>query len=169
MTRVTSQRTRQAVLVTGDALDTNELPDKMEFFNELGEPLMLGGGTGRYSADLTTASIAAGTMATGAVDIHASIRLWKIVTSRPARVRLYPSETQRNADASRGLGVRPSSPDSGRVLEVVTTAGMLELMTNPQVDLSTPDPDSSTFYYAVTNMDSSANPVTVTFYYFRTE
>lgn len=171
MTRVTSQKTRQAVLVTGDNLDPNTLPEKMELFNELGEPLMLGGGYARYSKELNPdpGTVGAGASVTGAVELYASVRLWKIKTSRPARVRMYPTADQRDADLPRGVGIKPPAGNHGRLLEVVTTAAFLELFLSPVVDMSSVANTDANFYYAIQNLDAVQGPVIVTFSYFRTE
>lgn len=168
MTRVSSQHTRQAVLVTGDPLDPNILPEKMQLFNELGEPLMMGGGFARYSSELTTASLASGVDEVGDISLYASVRIWKLSTNRPARVRLYPTVGQRGTDRPRGIGVKPQ-PNGGRLLEIVTRPDFLELFLSPVVDVTSVASDDATFYYSVTNLDSAAGPVVVTFNYFRTE
>lgn len=168
MARVTSQRTRQAVLVTGDPLDPNIVPEKLQLFNELGEPLMMGGGYARYEEDKSTAVLAVGASENYTLELYPSVRLWKIVTNRPARVRLYPTPAHMLADASRGLGVKPQG-NHGRLLEVVTTTQFLELLLSPAVDITSVEAFDPNFYVNVTNLGPLAGAVEVTYHFFRTE
>ena len=168
MTRVSSQKTRQAVLVTGDPLDPNTLPEKLQLFNELGEPLMMGGGYSRHDQESPTAVLNPSELAAGTIEFYPSVRFYKIETNRPARVRMYPTAAQRDADLLRNIGTKPVG-NHGRLLEVVTTPGMLELILSPAVDVTSVDPFDSTFYVSVTNLDSVAGAVVVTYHYFRTE
>src|SRR3954453_6884362 len=98
MTRISSQKVRQAVLVTGDPLDPNSLPEKIMLFNELGEPLMLGGGFARHDQEDVTGQLLVNYTEARVVTLYPSVRLYKIATNRPARVRMYPSEVMRAID-----------------------------------------------------------------------
>lgn len=168
MTRVTSQKVRQAVLVTGDPVDPNVLPEKIQLFNELGEPLMLGSGSGRSVTEMASGFIAENGTQFDTLVAHPGIRLWKIATNRPARVRVYPTEDYRAADLDRPVGTRPQ-PDSGRLLEVVTTPDLLELTLSPAVDMHSKEEFFTDFYVTVQNRDSVAGAVVITYYYIRTE
>jgi hypothetical protein len=168
MTRVSSQKVRQAVLVTGDPLDPNTLPEKIMLFNELGEPLMLGGGFARHDTDDVTGLLQPNFLEARVVTLYPSVRLYKIATNRPARVRMYPSEAMRALDAPRSLGTAPKG-NHGRLLEVVTATNLLELVLSPAVDITSVDAFNSDFYVSVTNMDLVAGPVVVTYSFFRTE
>lgn len=168
MTRITSQKVRQAVLVTGDPLDPNTLPEKLMLFNELGEPLMLGGGFARHDQDDVTGMLAPGVLEARVLELYPSVRLYKIATNRPARVRMYPTAAMRLADEARSIGRVPTG-NHGRLLEVVTTPGILELILSPAVDITSVDAFDSQFYVSVTNLDVVAGPVVVTYSFFRTE
>lgn len=168
MSRVSSQKTRQAVLVTGDPLDPNTLPEKLQLFNELGEPLMMGGGYSRHQKDVPTPVIAQGVVSTGAIDFYPSVRFYKIATNRPARVRMYPTAAQRDADLIRNVGTKPVG-NHGRLLEVVTAPGLLDLILSPAVDVTSIAPFDGNFYVSVTNLDSASGAVVVSYNYFRTE
>jgi hypothetical protein len=145
MTRVSSQKIRQALLVTGDPLDPSTLPEKIQLLLNPGQ---------------TEAR---------EVELYPSVRLYKIATNRPARLRMYPTATMRDADANRGIGVRPVG-NHGRLLEVVTSGPlMLELILSPAVDITSVNAFNSTFYVSVTNLDTVPGPVVVTYSYFRTE
>lgn len=168
MTRVSSQRIRQAVLVTGDPLDPDTLPEKIELFNELGEPLMLGGGFARHDGSDVSGLLFPGQSENRDITFYPSVRFYKIATNRPARVRMYPNDAMRQADAPRQIGLSPRG-NHGRLLEVVTAQNMLELMLSPSVDVTSMDAFDSTFYVSVTNLDSVQGPVVVTYSYFRTE
>lgn len=168
MPRVTSQRTRQAVLVTGDPLDPLIVPEKLQLFNELGEPLMMGGGYARYEQAESTAVLAGGESENYTLEMYPSVRLWKITTNRPSRVRVYSTPAQMLADADRGIGVRPTG-NHGRLLEVVTTMEFLELLLSPAVDMTSVEAFDPNFYANVTNLGALAGAVEVTYHYFRTE
>ena len=169
MTRVSSQKIRQAVLVTGDPLDPNTLPEKIQLFNELGEPLMLGGGFARHDEVDTTGLLIPNATESRTIELYPSVRLYKIATNRPARVRMYPTAAMRDADLPRGIGTAPKG-NHGRLLEVVTdTPDLLELILSPAVDVTSIDAFNSNFYVSVTNMDLVAGPVVVTYSFFRTE
>lgn len=166
--RVSSQKIRQALLVTGDPLDPNELPEKIQLFNELGEPLMLGGGFARHDGSDTSGLLNPSQTEARQVTLYPSVRIYKLATNRPARVRLYPNEAMRLADVQRGIGVKPVG-NHGRLLEVVTTASMREIIMSPAVDITSMDAFDSTFYVSVTNLDAVPGPVVVTYSFFRTE
>ena len=168
MARVQSQKVRQAVLVTGDPLDLDELPEKLQLFSELGEPLMLGAGYARFSEVDTTAVLAEGAISSRTLELYPSVRLFKIGTDRPARVRIYPTAAMRDADLNRSIGVKPTG-NHGRLLEVVTADGLLEIVLSPAVDITSVDKFDSNFYVSVTNLDDAAAAVAVTYHYFRTE
>lgn len=168
MPRVTSQKTRQMLLVTGDPLDPNILPEKLELYNTEGEPLMIGLQGVRAEFDHITSSLAPGAKESGAVTAFPGWRVIRLETNRPARVRLYPTIAQRDADLNRSIGVAPQG-NSGRLLEVVTYAGELRWDMNPTVDLAAEDSADPTFFAAVTNLDSVTGSVVTTYTYVRTE
>lgn len=168
MPRVTSQKTRQMLLVSGAPLDANELPEKLQLFNEEGEPLVIGLQGVRAEFDHITSSLAPGAIESGAVTAFPGWRVIKLETNRPARIRLYPTIAQRDADLNRSVGVKPN-PNSGRLLEVVTYAGALIWAMNPTVDLAAAEKEDPTFFSAVTNLDSVVGPVVTTYTYVRTE
>jgi hypothetical protein len=168
MARVQSQKVRQFVLVTGDPLDPDTLPEKIQLFSELGEPLMLGAGYARYDEVDTTGVLAEGENASRTLELYPSVRLFKVETNRPARVRIYPTAEMRDADLDRPIGVKPTG-NHGRLLEVVTADDLLELWLSPAVDITTVDKFDSDFYVSVTNLDDTSGAVEVTYHYFRTE
>lgn len=168
MTRVTSQKIRQALLVTGDPLDPNTLPEKLQLFNELGEPLMLGGGYARHEKAQNSGLLNPQGEKNDVLELYPSVRLYKIKTNRPARVRMYPTAVMRDADSGRSIGIKPQG-NHGRLLEVVTTPNLLELILSPAVDITSVDAFNSEFFTAVANLDSGVGSVVVTYYYFRTE
>lgn len=168
MPRISSQKTRQMLLITGDPLSPDELPEKLQLFNEAGEPLMIGMQGLRAMFDHTTLALAANATEAGDLIGFPGWRVIRLVTNRPARVRLYPTAAQRDADLNRGVGVKPN-PNSGRLLEVVTYAGALAWDMNPTVDLASLDKNDPTFYVSVTNLDSVTGSVVTTYTYVRTE
>lgn len=168
MPRVTSQKTRQMLLVSGDPLNANELPEKLQLFNDEGEPLVIGLQGVRASFDHITSSLAPGLTESGAVTAFPGWRVIKLSTNRPARIRLYPTIALRDADLARSIGLAPK-PNAGRLLEVVTYTGALIWPMNPTVDLASADKADPTYFSAVTNLDSVTGPVVTTYTYVRTE
>jgi hypothetical protein len=154
--------------VTGDPLDPNTLPEKLMLFNELGEPLMLGGGFARHDQEDVTGLLTPGSMEKRTLTLYPSVRLYKIATNRPARVRMYPTAAMRDNDFVRPIGTVPRG-NHGRLLEVVTATGLLELILSPAVDITSVDAFNSDFYVTVTNLDLIPGPVVVTYSFFRTE
>ena len=168
MPRVTNQKTRQYIFVTGDPLDLEgPLPDQIQLFNESGEPLSIGGGGTRDEEEFTTGSLADGAYEEDVLAWHPSVRLYKIETDIPARVRVYASTAHRDADADRPVGTKPTG-DHGRLFEFVTIPTDLVWTLSPIVDMSS-DVDDGQYGITVTNMSGSTDTVTVTFYYVRTE
>ena len=168
MPRVTNQKTRQYILVTGDPLDLEgPLPDMLELFNELGNPLMIGVGSNRTVLEYTTATIAAGANGTEDFEWAPSVRVFKIATDIPARVRVYATEDQRDDDITRAVGTVPTG-NHGRLFEFVTTDDELEWYLTPVVDMSA-SVDDGLFYMTVTNLSDSSDTVRITFSYIRTE
>jgi len=169
MARVRSQMIRQAVLVTGDPVDPNSLPEKLQLFNELGEPLMMGGGFARHEEEQHSGTLLdPQEEKRDVLELYPSVRLYKIRTNRPTRVRMYPTAAMRDADAGRSIGVKPMG-NHGRLLEVVTTPNLLELILSPAVDITSVDAFDSEFFTTVTNLDSGVGTILVTYFYFRTE
>ena len=171
MARVTQQKTRQALLVVGDPLDPNQLPEKLQLFNQEGEPLMLGGGYIREQKTDPSGVISPSNTEFRVLSAYPSIRMFKITTNRPARVRMYPTDEHRAADLNRPIGTRPHG-DHGRLLEVVTEPGILTLHLSPAVDFTSETVDgvpASDFYVTLTNLDSVAGAVVTTYHYVRTE
>lgn len=166
--RVESQKTRQMLLVTGDPLNPDELPEKVQLFNEQGDPLMIGMQGVRATIVHTTAPLAAGATEQSPILAFPGWRVIMLETNRPARVRLYPTAAKRLADLNRSVGVKPPL-NSGRLLELVSAPTMLSFYMNPTVDLAAADPLDSTFYVSVTNLDTVTGPVVTTYTYVRTE
>lgn len=123
----------------------------------------------RQSTGITTTSIADGAMTTGTVTLSKSYRLIRIVTDRPARVRLYTTSAKRDADSPRTAGSMPTG-DHGLVVDLVTTSGDLDWDLSPVVDGSdgktTPN---GSIPYIVTNMSGVTSTVTATLYWIATE
>jgi hypothetical protein len=167
VTRVTNRRTRQAVLVVGDPIDPAMLPEEIQFFNEDGDPLILGAYP-RETREYVTASLADGEIGLGVFTVYKGWRALWAETDIPARVRIYASAAQRTADLSRRIGVTPIG-DHGLLFELVTTLEDLSYTLSPKVDLATDDISSNGYYMAVTNLSGDPDTVTVTFNLVRTE
>lgn len=124
---------------------------------------------GREVVTVTTSSLEPGATWTGTIPLGLSFRLLKISTSRPARVRLYTTGPNRTADADRAAGTDPAG-DHGVILEYVTTAEVLTAGLAPVVDGSNmAAPPVVNTPAAITNTDSIAGTVTLTFTRIETE
>ena len=60
-------------------------------------------------------------------------RIYRVVTDRAARVRLYATVAKQEADASRPIGTDPAG-DHGLLFEYVTTSSALGAFLSPTVD-----------------------------------
>lgn len=168
MTRVTNQKTRQAILVTGDPVDMlGPLPDKLQLFNEAGEPLMIGGAYNRQELVYTTPILPGGQMFSDDLELHPSVRVFRVSTNHPARVRIYATAAQRDADLPRSIGTEPTG-NHGRLFELITSLDILAYDLTPVVDLSSVD-ESGLFAIAVTNLSDPDFAIQTTFNYVRTE
>ena len=123
----------------------------------------------RAASSITTTSLAANASYTGAIPLAIGYRLYSIQTDRPARVRLYGTTAQRDADLARAVGTDPAA-NSGLMLDFVTTPTMLSAALSPLVDganlATTP---STSIPITVQNLDTATGTVTVTLTYIKTE
>ena len=171
MPRVTSQKIRQALLSVGEPLDPNELPEKWELFDSEGTPVALGGGYGRSQITHSTeGSVISEETDLSTFDVHSGWRAFKASTNRPARVRVYVDAAHRDFEdeAERNIGTDPVG-DHGLLFELITTVEQLSYFLSPTVELMSDDPESETFYLAVTNLDEVDGVVQTTFHYTRIE
>jgi hypothetical protein len=133
-----------------------------------------GGGGGaagapREDVSKTTASLADQASETGVITMATGYRISKIVTSVPARVRLYATAAKRDADATRAIGDDPTG-DHGLMLEYITATGLLSAALSPMVDgYSLEATPSEDIPYTITNLSGGNSPVTVTLTWQKTE
>jgi hypothetical protein len=123
----------------------------------------------RATATYTTASLSAGALEKGVITMGRGFTLYKITTSSPARVRLYTTVANRDADETRALGIA-NADNAGLILEYLTTSSILSADLGPNVSgsnmESTPVEDIA---ITVTNTDSISQAITVSFVYIKTE
>lgn len=123
----------------------------------------------RATATSTTGTLAADATETTAITLRKGYRLYKVETNRPARVRLYATASQRDADVGRARGTDPTG-DHGLVLDYVTTATQLSAALAPAVSgVNMEAVPSTAIPMTVTNLDTVAGTVTVTLTYAPTE
>lgn len=123
----------------------------------------------RTTVAITSSSLAPAAQQQATIALPAGYRLYKIVTTKPARVRLYTTAAKQAADLSRGLAGVPSG-DHGLVFEFQSSSSLLSADILPMVDgvdLSTTP--SGAVPITIDNLDSSTGATTVTFTYVRTE
>ena len=119
----------------------------------------------RSSHNFVSASIAAsgvGAEDYGNGNLFPSYRVLAVETDIPARVRVYGTDADRDADSARAIGVDPTG-DHGVLLDVVTTPDDLARRLSPQVDVSNLDsPVDDVLYFNITNLTGAADTVSVT-------
>lgn len=145
--------------------------DGVTAWNDLEYLATGGGGAGapRDAVTKTTASLADQAAESGIVTMATGYRLSKIVTDRPARVRLYATAAQRDADLTRDPADDPVD-DHGLMFEFISTTSFLSAVLSPMVDgYSLETTPSGDIPYTITNMSGAASPVTVTLTWQRTE
>jgi hypothetical protein len=109
----------------------------------------------------TTSSLNDG--ATGPINITGfkSYSLLKVQTSAASWVRIYVSESARQADASRAEGVDPS-PGAGVIAEIITTGAETILISPATIGFNDDDPVTTDIPVRVTNKSGSTATITVT-------
>lgn len=137
---------------------------------EVSAATVSGGLQSRTTATATTSSLAPGAAdSSTTIELALGYRLYTIETSRPARVRLYATAAQRDADLARAIGTDPLSTD-GVMLDFVTIAGSTVYDLGPLVDgVSLEASPDATTAMTVTNLDSGTGTVVVTLGWIRTE
>lgn len=87
-------------------------------------------------------------------------KIYRIVSDKAARIRLYTSQAARDADLARPIGTDPEG-DHGCLLDFVTTDGDLDWALSPVVDGYTLD-GSALVWFAVQNLGATTdNEVTL--------
>lgn len=115
----------------------------------------------RTTIDYITAVLDPNARETGTVLLGLSFRLMRVVTSRPARVRLYTTLGNRDADLGRAVGADPID-DHGIILDLVTYTDMLSFDMSPQVlGSSMEDVPVADIAIVVDNLDTTSGAITV--------
>lgn len=132
-----------------------------------------GGGGGGYTRDTetyTTASLATDATETGTIAFGQAYTVYRIEVDKPARVRLYATEAQRDADEARPFGDIPTG-NHGLVLDVLIDEDFF--LDSPILDItptvSGANLDVGNVPITVTNLDVSTGTVQVDITYLRTE
>lgn len=169
MARVTQHKARQAIVITdpNSVLEDGLHIEELALFDVDGNPVALGGGYRRSEYEHSAPNVGAGLINNSEMTIWPSWRIFKVSTNYPARVRIYATAAQRDADANRAIGNKPQG-DHGRLFELVTTADDLQYTLSPVVDLSS-DIDDGLYYVAVTNLGEVTRTILTTYHYVRTE
>ena len=123
----------------------------------------------RNTLTLTTGSLDPNTVESGTVTIAKSYRLLEVSFNHPARLRLYATTAQRDADLARPIGIDPIA-NHGLMLEFVATNDLLAATLTPLVDgydgKSVPDGHIA---YAVTSLHTTPAPIAIDLKYIPTE
>lgn len=134
-----------------------------------------GGGGGepgtqtRQTVVFTTNSLAASARQMGMIEMASGYLLLGIETSGPARVRLYASSAQRNADASRGRGTDPlASQDHGLIFDyAIEEAEGAERTLSPMIVGATKE--GALVPITIDNIRQSSQIIDVSLTFLRTE
>ena len=123
----------------------------------------------RATATYTTASLAVGAVGKGVIALGSGYRVYRISTDVPARVRLYDTVANRDADETRAIGIY-ANDYSGLAMEAVTQTGFLAFSLPLAVDgYNNEAPVTDNIAISVTNLTSSSTVVNVTLTYIETE
>lgn len=113
---------------------------------------------------VTTPTLSSGASWASTISGPAGFRLLNIATSAPARVRVYVTVAQRDADVARPTGTDPAG-DHGCLLDFVTTTGDLAWSLSPVVDGVV---TGGAIPITITNLAAASAAITVTFDHVRT-
>lgn len=171
MPTVIRQATRQAILVADNPIDPGLYPEKLELFDADHNPVVVGGFEQRDTLVHTSGSLAPGVTENSVLTAFPGWRITKIVTNRPARIRMYVTSAHRTLDVNRTMYIDPPiAQDHGLLFEAITASpSPLAFSLTPTVDLASSAFDVSDYYMAVTNLDSATGTVITTYTYIRTE
>ena len=123
----------------------------------------------RTTATFTTNSLAAAARQMGMIEMATTYLLLSIEVSGPARVRLYASSAQRNADALRGRGTDPlASADHGIIFDyaIEEAEGAVRTL-SPMIVGATKE--GTLVPITIDNISNGAQAIEVKLTYLRTE
>lgn len=128
--------------------------------------------TARQVATKTTGAIAVSARELTAISLARRYELYRVSVDRDARVRLYATQAQRDADAARPRNALPeANSDHGVMLDIALGGGGPHAITlSPLVSgVSMEAVPSSSIPMTVDNLSTTSGPVTVTITYQRRE
>lgn len=128
---------------------------------------LYGGPGTRLTSSYTTPSLSPGSSNVSVIPLGIGYRLYKLVMTKPARVRLYASAAYQSADAPRSIGVDPVG-DHGLMFEFVGTSTVLSAVLSPFVDGASFE-NSSNIPISISNVDTSSGTIQVTLTFMATE
>ena len=127
-------------------------------------PASIGTGLGLTSrSDLigTTGNLTSGTTGYCQIAAYTSYLLSKVVTDRPAWVRIYSSTAARTNDLTR-TDSTDALPGTGVIAEVITTGSQTILITPGTIGFNSTDTPTTDIYVAVVNNSGGTAVITVT-------
>lgn len=114
---------------------------------------------------INAGTIAGGGVALGAISMAYELSVTRIVTSSPARVRLYETSAQRSDDLSRPMGDTVAE-SSGLIVDAWTDAEKLDIPIWPEGQGGNGDAVRTlTIYWAINNMSTSDAEITAQIHY----
>ncbi len=121
-------------------------------------------------ASLTTGLLSLDQMETGSLTMGHKIRVQSISTNVAARVRLYATAAQRDADMNRADGTKIANNNLGLIAEGRTGSGTMSFTFWPEAVGSNGDtPQTKTIYYTITNYDAAPQNVATTINFIQSE
>lgn len=121
---------------------------------------------------ITTPVLDEGAIQTGSVSMGRFVEVTSMQTDVPARVRIYSTATQRDADIGRtdGKAITGSPAVHGQIAEGRTASGTMTIPFNPEGEGGNGDtPKTKTLYYSITNCNTGASAVTATISFVQAE
>jgi hypothetical protein len=126
------------------------------------------GGFTRATEAYTSASLAAGAIEKGTIELGTAYRVYKVETNKPARIRLYDTVANRDADETRAVGIA-AGDYSGLAMEVILTSPLTIVLPVAVDGFNNASPVSRNIPITITNADSTSGTITVTLTYIETE
>lgn len=122
---------------------------------------------GRATAVASAAAVASGATVQMSIELVPAYTLYRLVTNRATRIRLYAASAYQAPDAARAVSVDPAG-DHGVIVDYSTASGDLDWAITPPIDGMNLDAIDNTIPLTITNLGATGD-VIVTLTYLRRE
>ena len=118
------------------------------------------------TSTITTAALSPNAQFTGVMSFSRSFQLLVLAVNSVARVQLYGTAAAQSGDLGRGLDIPPAAGTAQNIIcDVVLDTLPLIWSFQDRVGANADNPQTTNIYVTVTNINSTATPITVTFQY----